>query len=86
MKRCDGCNKLGLELKQYASAKFCLHCWWSRVPEMPGPNPDARVAELEAGLREVFSAVESLAFSAPENSHIHMNRIAVIKKVLKVGK
>lgn len=49
--RCDGCAKRNREFKQYAGARLCLYCWWSRLPEMPGPDPRARIADLEAKVK-----------------------------------
>jgi hypothetical protein len=65
---CDGCGCVVIKTKQYASARFCQACWWSRVPDMKGSNPQARIEELEAIVIE-GQGVGALPMDAPR-SHV----------------
>jgi hypothetical protein len=58
---CDGCGCVVTKTKQYASARFCQACWWSRVPDTKGSNQQARVEALEAMLGRVVPELKEYA-------------------------
>lgn len=47
---------------------------------------EARIAALEGGIRELFSAMESLAFCAPEMRYVHEARVNQVRALLKEAK